>query len=1205
MSASSRFRTVFSADFFHTLKRPMFWTMICIIAFLAWGMSTGNVRISSGAATVGGRRAWITSEFNVAFILSFVSAMLMGFFAAIAAGMAIIRDDETKVGEVLHATPLRPSEYAWGKVLSLVSVFLIGLFGASGLLMFFNHVVPHPGELEIYGPLVLSNYLRPAVIFGMPFLVFLIGSVFYLGERTRRPIVGFLVPVGFMLICGFFLWNWSPTWLDHSINRWLMFLDPSGFRWLNETWLKKDLGADFYNTAHIGLDSGFVASRLAWIGVGLLAMAATARRMEKKLRSSGELRPKRQWFWRRWLEARQDRRRAAAPGPATGDLVMSATPPGLFAGLSFFTKEEFGRLIREPAIYLFGIIILLQTLGTSLISTGPFGTLVLLTPGQLAISTVGPLSFMVCLLLMFFTAEALQREEAMGTLPLIYSGPARSFSLLAGKALGSSLVGVVMIVAVFLGCAIALAVQGTVPLSLTPFLLIWGFLLFPTFLLWTAFVTAVQAITGNRFATYGVALAVFATTAYGAIVGDLTWLTNWPLWGALRWSDMSLLELDRKALVLSRLLALAGTVFLLAVAVKFLKRRAFDATRVLHRLKPGAIARTAGSLLPWALAPAALGMTLYLGVAEGTGGEAADKAGKDYWKENLATWRDVENPSLIAVDLDLEIEPANRWLRSKGTFELLNETEETLRRFALTGGRHWQDTKWTLDGESYEPDDRSRLYVFETDEPLKPGDRTTVGFEFQGYYPDGISKNGGGAGTFILPSGVVLTSFSPSFIPLLGYQEGVGVDDDNRYEPKEFPDDFNEDRLKPFTGSPSPFTTRVRITAPADFTMNSVGVRTEESLEDGKKTVEWVSDHPVRFFNVVGGRWKVKEGNGTKLFYHPEHTYNVDEISRILDAARKHYSEWFYPYPWRELKISEFPALATYAQGFPTNITFSEGIGFLSKQDDKTDVVAMVTAHEIAHQWWANLLTPGQGPGGNLLSEGMSHFSTMMLAEEINGPRARMEFSKRIEERYGDRRRKDAEQGLVKIDGSRPGDTTVTYDKGGWVFWMTMDHLGREAMLAGLRQFIETYKDGPDYPVLQDFTATLRPFATEPQAFDRFVDQWYHQVVLPEFKIHEAKYEKIDSRDAEGPSNAWKISFEVENKGTGDVVVEIAAVKGERFNDDGEPREDYRQQVQEIRIAAGGREAVEIFAPFEPEKVVVDPNVRLLQLRRNRALAEL
>ena len=38
---------------------------------------------------------------------------------------------------------------------------------------------------------------------------------------------------------------------------------------------------------------------------------------------------------------------------------------------------------------------------------------------------------------------------------------------------------------------------------------------------------------------------------------------------------------------------------------------------------------------------------------------------------------------------------------------------------------------------------------------------------------------------FILPSSVVLTSFRPSIVPVLGYVEEVGIDDDNRHDAKD------------------------------------------------------------------------------------------------------------------------------------------------------------------------------------------------------------------------------------------------------------------------------------------------------------------------------------------------------------------------------------------------------------------------------------
>ena len=102
-----------------------------------------------------------------------------------------------------------------------------------------------------------------------------------------------------------------------------------------------------------------------------------------------------------------------------------------------------------------------------------------------------------------------------------------------------------------------------------------------------------------------------------------------------------------------------------------------------------------------------------------------------------------------------------------------------------------------------------------------------------------------------------------------------------------------------------------------DYVYNSVGVQVSDEVENGTRTTEWRSDHPVKFFNVVAGRWKVKEGDGTAIYYYAGHPYNIDEMSEALDAARKYYSEWFMPYPWRRLKLSEFPALATLRAGIP------------------------------------------------------------------------------------------------------------------------------------------------------------------------------------------------------------------------------------------------------------------------------------------------
>ena len=109
---------------------------------------------------------------------------------------------------------------------------------------------------------------RPALWFWVPMIVFLAGLSFLVGEWTRRPVAVFLLPVAIVLIDELFLWEWSPSWLDPRINRVLMLLDSSGYRWLNETWLKVDRGVRFYNTASIPPDSGFLVSRAALVVLG-------------------------------------------------------------------------------------------------------------------------------------------------------------------------------------------------------------------------------------------------------------------------------------------------------------------------------------------------------------------------------------------------------------------------------------------------------------------------------------------------------------------------------------------------------------------------------------------------------------------------------------------------------------------------------------------------------------------------------------------------------------------------------------------------------------------------------------------------------------------------------------------------------------------------------------------------------------------------
>lgn len=1183
-----RLGEVFRQEFAHALRRPLLWVLFLILGLMAWMMSTGDASIDSGNTAVGGSRAWITSEFAIAQLLAMLVGIVYAFFVAVAAGMAVIRDEDQRIGDLLHATPLTPAEYVWGKYAATLAGFVTLLGAHLALMAIFNHVLPHGDNVETIGPFALASYLRPALLFAVPSLVGMAGVGLAIGTLTRRPILIFAFPVAAILLGSTLVWNWSPSWLAPAVNHLLVVLDPAGIRWLNETWINVDRGVDFYNRAPLRGDLWFWLNRALVLALGLGAVLLTQARFAATLR--GARAPRRS----RGVAAAPDAA-AARPEPTPlAALAMRSRVTGLLAGAGEVARVELHELRTHPGLYLFVPMILMQTLG-SLVSVGAFDTALLNTPGLLAAQAMNTLTLLVCLLLLFYTVESLQRERGTGFGSIYYATPLRTGSLLLGKALANTVVALAVLLAALAGSVIIMAVQQKVPFRLEPFLLCWGLLLTPTFLVWTAFVMAVFVVTRSRYATYAVGLGAMALTGFFQLRGKMNWSFNWDLWGVVRWSDISVFELDRTALVLNRLMVLALAVLFVAIAVRLFPRVEADATRALHGLRPAALARSALRFAPLVVVPLALWGVLWFQVEQGWEGRRAKKLARDYWRQNVATWREAALPALAGVELDLDLDPARRAFRVAGTYALANLDAAPLARFPVTSGFHWDSLAWTLDGDPCRPEDRAGLHVFTPARPLATGDTVRLGFRYRGTFPRGISRNGAGLQEFIVPSSAVFTGFDgPALVPQLGFVEGIGPEEKDRPEPRWYPDDVWRETLPAMVPSArSWYPTRIRVTVPADFRANANGVLVGESVADGRRTLTYVTDRPVHLFNVVAGRWAEKRGDGVTIYHHPAHTYNLEPMMQALAGSRKWYAKWFAPYPWRDLRLSEFPDLRTYAQGSPTNITFSEGIGFLTKSEPRADAPFWVTAHEAAHQWWGNILVPADRPGAAVLSEGLAHFSTALLIGQLKGTQQQLAFLRQIEDQYANTRRADAERPLVRVDGSRRGDNRIVYDKGGWTAWMMMQLVGREPMLAGLRDFIAAWRDRDDHPVLQDWLAHMRGYAPDTTAYDAYARQWYWDVVVPEYRLSDAR--------AVRRGGAWEVRATVRNAGSGTMPVEIAAVRGVRFADAKKKEEPWRDARATVTLGPKQTRSVVIRCGFEPERLVADPDFRVLQLERQKA----
>ena len=1191
MNPFTRWWEVTRREFRAGLRQPVFWLLLALLGIIAWTESGDPVHLYNSEIARTGIWPYNTSAVSQALRQGSLLPMIAPWSLAMTLGLVVIRDLELRIVEVFNSTRLTPGEYVWGKFSGATGFFLLVWSLYLVLSMGFDHIVQGSGGHDLIGPFALRNYLMPTLLVGLPQILFYAGASLFIGTWTRRPVVVFLLPVVLLL------YRFTPWWglMPQSSMETMALLEPSGIFWVDDA-LVRGQTTQYVNTAALVPDVGFLLSRLVWAGLGLAGVAGAAviyaRQVQTGVSGRG-LRSARGLIG--FLRGPQATAVEIRPQvePTLADLQMTTRPLGFWKAANAIARSEIRDLLVRPGMYLcVPLILWITTARVSVIDS-------LLTSGISASRQYTELGMLICLLLLFYTVESLYKERSCRMHEIFGSAPVRTGAILFGKALGNSVMAAfILVVALLINAGLIVhqqIAQGSpAGFELWPFVAVWGGVLLPTFIFWTALITALFALFRNRYIVYGAGMAVFIYSLRISIGEQFkNWNINWMGRDVLTWSDMGAFAPHGYPLLLNRLLYLSLVPLLIVLSVRWFGRRDFDATGLAGRLSPRPLLRDAVRVLPLAVPAIVLASMLAIGGRSGYQGPEAIDREKEYWSRNVATWDGFQMPSVSHVDLDLDIEPAERSVAVAGAYTFRNHRDYGYERFPLTAGP-WEPIEWTLGGEPYEPENREGLYIFTPGQPLEPDDTVTIGFRYQVVVLGGISRTPEPVGKFVLESGVNIDGFAPVFAPVPGYRPDIGSD---AHDAPEYQSDIHEGQTEPVTLWAGPgFTVRTKITMPQEYTANGVGELVRDERSNGRRTVVWETDYPVAMFNVVAGRYAVREGEGTAIYYHPKHDYNIEEMALALDAAREYYAEWFHPFPWSVLKLSEYPGYLGGAQGFPTNIVISEAEGFLDKSEPGSRRPFSIVAHEAAHNWWGALLTPGVGPGGDaFLSEGMANYATMLLFEQVYGNRERMAFSRLRERDYVRFYRPGFSLPPVQTTG---GD----YDRGPWVMWMLQQEMGRENLLSGLREFIEEYKTGPDYPVIQDMLAMLRDFAPDTVAFDSFAEQWFFSSVLPEYRLSDV------TKVREG--NEWVVRGTAENVGTGRMLVQVAAAAGVRWADGGEDTgrsvrgEGYRDARVEVVLGAGESAGFVIRAGFEPDRVVIDPDVLVLQLQRREAVFE-
>ena len=249
-----------------------------------------------------------------------------------------------------------------------------------------------------------------------------------------------------------------------------------------------------------------------------------------------------------------------------------------------------------------------------------------------------------------------------------------------------------------------------------------------------------------------------------------------------------------------------------------------------------------------------------------------------------------------------------------------------------------------------------------------------------------------------------------------------------------------------------------------------------------------------------------------EVYYHKGHEYNVASMIQSIKDSLGYFTRNFSPYQHRQVRIIEFPRYHSFAQSFPNTIPFSEAIGFVARVDpndpDDIDYPYYVTAHEVAHQWWAYQVIGGNVQGATMLSETMAQYSALMVMKRKVGADQMRRFLRYELDGYlrGRATERKKELPLARNENQ----AYIHYQKGSLVMYALQDYLGEETLNRAIAEYLRSvaYQD-PPYTTSLEFVEHIR--RVTPPELVYLIEDLFETITLFDNRALTATYTELAS----------------------------------------------------------------------------------------------
>jgi len=1084
------------------LKTPMIWIFMFINALLTFAATASdNVVIGGSIGNIYKNAPYVIQSFYS--VLSILCLLMTTAFMNTTAN----RDFQHNMYQFIFTSPIKKRDYFFGKFFGAAIVSVIPLLGISigTLLAPLLSPIFDLAPAERFGAVIWAGHFQGLLAFGIPNVIISGVLLYSLAVIFRSNIVSF---IGAMLLI--VLYSFAGSYMEDIQNEALAsLLDPFGGTSFDI--MTKYLTVDEKNFHAVPLLGSLLMNRLLWIGISLVILTVIYVRFSfnakkekpKKLKKSKEVKI-----------------------PAITKVIYTPAKANVFSFKILWNliRFETRAIIKNPAfitIMAIGLIILIVNL-TNVTST--FGTM-RYPVTYIIIGTIenayGP--FMLGFIT-FYTGVLVWKERDAKLNEIQDATPTKTGMLFISKLTAIMIAVTLVLISTIVIGIIAQTAYGYTTYEPAVYVKSLLVIRLSSYLFLTVLSLLIHYLINNRYLGY------FAFVAF-VIVNQFIWGlfeidTNMLSFGSrpsIIYSDMNGFGPFVEGTFWFSLYWMAFCLILCLVIISFYIRGKEEQFRFRWNNAKKTFSNKKITIAVSLVLFALCGSFVYYNTQILNKYDSSDQMEKNQiaYEKSYKKYQNLTQPRFYKFDYQIDLRPEDRSLTSKVAAWAKNVSNKPIQKLHFTMPQSSDSVQIQVPNATLKLNDKKLYYrIYTLAKPLMPNDSIKIGinlWKFSEGFENEVSF------TELTENGTFFNN--TDIMPTFGYNANFEVSDKNKRAKLKLPkrertpklDDNNlVARSNTYLGNDSDWVevNTIISTAP-DQTAIAPGSLIKTWTVNGRKYFNYKLDQKaLNFYSFISGKYKVarQKWNGIDLevYYDKAHAYNVPNMLKSMQKSLEYYTENFGPYFHKQCRIIEFPRYASFAQAFPGTMPYSESIGFITDLRDVTkddiDMVFYVVAHEMGHQYWAHQICGADMQGSEMMSEGFSQYSALMVMEKEYGKDKMKKFLEYEMNDYlsGRSRELEAERPLMKTESQQ----YIHYNKASVVMYYLKEMIGEKNVNSALANLIKEF--GYKNPPYATSNYAVREFKkVTPDSLQYLISDMFENITLFNNRMLEAKYKKV------------------------------------------------------------------------------------------------